>query len=130
MKKKPGFLEKPGFSNIPQMNLPLLLRALADYKITNERDVEITSITSDSRNVTPGSLFVAYPGLNVDGTRFVPEAIQHGAVAIVTESPISNLQSPIIQVPNARSALAHLSAAWHDFPSRKLRVIEIGRAHV
>ncbi len=107
------------------MNLFKLLPALPAYQIANARDVDITHITADSRAVTPGALFVAYPGVNVDGARFIPEALQRGAVAIVTESPISNLQSPIIQVPNARSALAHLAAAWHDFPSRKLRVIGV-----
>ena len=107
------------------MNLSSLLPALPAYQIENDRDIEITQITSDSRQVTPGALFVAYPGVHVDGARFIPDAIQRGAVAIVAESPISNLQSPFIQVPNARAALAHLTAAWHDFPSRKLRVIGI-----
>ena len=107
------------------MNLSHLLNALADYKIENFKDVDITSITSDSRRVTQGALFIAYPGLAVDATKFIPDAIARGAVAIVTESPISNLQSPAIQVPNARAALAHLCAAWHNFPARKLRVIGV-----
>jgi len=107
------------------MNLSHLLRALPAYQVQNARDIEIAQITADSRQVTPGALFVAYPGVNVDGARFIPEAIARGAIAIVTESPISNLQFPIILVPNARSALAYLSAAWHDFPSRKLRVIGV-----
>jgi len=107
------------------MNLSHLLRALPAYQVQNARDIEIAQITADSRQVTPGALFVAYPGVNVVGARFIPEAIARGAIAIVTESPISNLQFPIILVPNARSALAYLSAAWHDFPSRKLRVIGV-----
>ncbi len=108
------------------MNLLSLLRALPVYQIQNERDVEITQITSDSRQVAPGALFVAYPGVNVDGARFISEAIQRGAVAIVAETqPLSTVHCPLITVPNARSALAHLVAAWHDFPSRKLRVIGI-----
>ena len=108
------------------MFLSSLLRALPAYQIQNSRDVDITLITADSRQVIPGALFVAYPGVNVDGARFVPDAIARGAAAIVSESPIS--QSPnllIILVPDARSALAHLAAAWHGFPSRKLRIIGI-----
>ena len=114
------------------MNLSSLLRALPAYQIQNERDVDITKVTSvthitpDSRQVTPGALFAAIPGVNVDGARFIPEAISRGAVAIVTETvPLSTVHCPLITVPNARSALAHLSAAWHDFPSRKLRVIGV-----
>jgi UDP-N-acetylmuramoyl-L-alanyl-D-glutamate--2,6-diaminopimelate ligase len=117
------------------MNLSSLLRALPAYEIQNERDVDITKVTSvtritdDSRQVSPGALFVAIPGVNVDGARFIPEALQRGAVAIVTQSPnypiTQSPNFPIAVVPNARSALAHLSAAWHNFPSRKLRVIGI-----
>ncbi|HEX9076211.1 MAG TPA: Mur ligase family protein, partial [Anaerolineae bacterium] len=115
------------------MNLTSLLRALTEYRIENARDIEITHITSDSRQVTPGALFVAYPGVSVDGARFIPDALQRGAVAIVAEhaSPEMVQHSsgtalyPLITVPNARAALARLLAAWYDFPSRKLRVIGV-----
>ncbi|MDE3091895.1 MAG: UDP-N-acetylmuramoyl-L-alanyl-D-glutamate--2,6-diaminopimelate ligase, partial [Chloroflexota bacterium] len=116
------------------MNLLSLLRALPAYQIQNQRDVDVTLITSDSRQVMPGVLFVAYPGVNVDGARFIPDAIARGAAAIVTEShgvaanadySLSTVHCPLITVPNARAALAHLAAAWHDFPSRRLRVVGI-----
>lgn len=110
------------------MKLASLLGALSAYQIQNERDIEITHITPDSRRVIPGALFVAIPGVNVDGARFIPDALSRGAVAIVTESSLPCSPAPLlscIQVPNARSALAHLSAAWHAFPSRKLRVIGV-----
>lgn len=116
------------------MNLSSLLRALPSYQIKKpdaprherpERDPEIARVTDKSSQVIPGALFVAVPGLQVDGAQFVPEAIQRGAVAIVAQSPITNYQLPIVSVPNPRSALAHLSAAFHDYPSRKLRVIGV-----
>jgi UDP-N-acetylmuramyl pentapeptide synthase len=46
----------------------------------DERD--ITGISLDSRQVQPGQLFVAIPGANTDGTRFIPDAIARGAIAI------------------------------------------------
>ncbi len=108
------------------MNLSLLLRALPAHQVQNAKDVDITHITADSRQVIPGALFVAIPGVNVDGARFIPDAIARGAAAIVTETvPLSTVHCPLITVPNARAALAHLAAAWHDFPSRKLRVIGV-----
>jgi UDP-N-acetylmuramoyl-L-alanyl-D-glutamate--2,6-diaminopimelate ligase len=110
------------------MRLYKLLRALSDYAIRNTQDVEISGITPDSRNVTPGALFVAIRGIQVDGVRFVPDAIARGAVAVVAEStpPDSHTPAlPYIIVPNSRSALAHLSAAWHNYPSRNLRVIGV-----
>lgn len=110
------------------MNLLSLVRALTDYRIDNARDVEITHITADSRQVQPGAIFVAYPGVAVDGAKFIPAAIARGAVAIVTETNVTMLERSnvsIIVVPNARAALAQLAAAWYAFPSRKLRVIGV-----
>ena len=108
------------------MKLDALARALTDYQIENAHDVDITQITSDSRQVMPGALFVAYPGIHVDSARFIPDAIQRGAVAVVTQTvPLSSVHCPLITVPDARAALAHLAAAWHDYPSRKLRLIGV-----
>jgi UDP-N-acetylmuramoyl-L-alanyl-D-glutamate--2,6-diaminopimelate ligase len=108
------------------MNLSPLLHSLSKYEIHNERDVEITLITPDSRQVIPGALFVAIPGVHVDGARFVPEALSRGAAAIVAEHKVPvNGDTVLIVVPDARAALAQLSAAWHGSPSRKLRVIGV-----
>lgn len=108
------------------MKLSSLLPTLPAYEIENERDVKIAQVTADSRQVQPGALFVAYPGVSVDGARFISHALERGAVAIVAEKrPPAPLPCPLVLVPNARIALAHLAAAWHDFPSRKLRVIGV-----
>ncbi len=108
------------------MNLSALLSSLPSYQIQNERDVEISSIVADSRHVVPGALFVAYRGVSVDSSRFIPEAIQNGAAAIVSESPPSvSIDCPLIMVPNGRLALAQLASAWHRNPSRRLRVIGV-----
>jgi len=110
------------------VKLAVLLRALDAYQIDHARDADIAAITADSRRVIPGALFVAIPGINVDGARFIPDALARGAIAIVTESPITNYDlrfTNLIRVPNARSALAYLCAAWHNFPSHKLRVIGV-----
>ncbi|HMR63384.1 MAG TPA: UDP-N-acetylmuramoyl-L-alanyl-D-glutamate--2,6-diaminopimelate ligase [Anaerolineae bacterium] len=109
------------------MKLSTLLAALPRYTGRLTRDpaqVEIAAISADSRQVTAGTLFVAYPGVSVDGHRFIPQAIEQGAAAIVyeetglTELPQTTL--PFIAVPDAREALAYLSAAWYDFPARRL----------
>ena len=46
-------------------------------------DLEINGVTHDSRNVKPGHLFVAVPGLSTDGHQFIPHAIENGAVAVI-----------------------------------------------
>ena len=88
-------------------------------------EVAIEAITCDSRQVAPGSLFVAYRGVAVDGHDFVPQAVASGAAAVVAEKALEGLGVPLIVVPDGREALAYLSAAWHHFPSRRLTVVGI-----
>lgn len=91
--------------------------------------VEVAGIAFDSRQVSPGDLFVAYRGLRADGHDFLQAARQRGAVAVVVESQES-LQAlpadfPAAVVPNSRAALAKISAAFWDFPGRRLVVIGV-----
>ncbi len=92
---------------------------------SSDTDVEIVQIASDSRRVIPGALFVAYGGLNADLHRFIPDALARGAAAIVGEQPLTGLPVPYIQVPDGRAALAWLSAAWYDHPSRSMALVGI-----
>lgn len=107
------------------MKLSQLLRALPDAPNSTAPNLEINAIVSDSRKVSTGSLFVAYRGVNVDGARFVQDAISRGAAAIVAESAPRDLPVPLVLVPDARIALAQLSAAWNQYPSRNLRIIGV-----
>lgn len=88
-------------------------------------DAIVTGITHDSRQVVQGSIFVAIPGINVDGHAFIEVAIQNGAVAIVGSQSLDELSTPYFQVKHARKALAELSAAFYDFPARKMTIIGV-----
>ena len=94
-----------------------------------EADPEITAITDDSRQVEPGTLFVAVRGVHVDGHRYIPQALERGAIAIVGEEEREHLplppDFPYVRVADAREALGWLHAAWHDFPSRKMVIIGV-----
>ncbi|PWH13265.1 MAG: UDP-N-acetylmuramoyl-L-alanyl-D-glutamate--2,6-diaminopimelate ligase [Ardenticatenia bacterium] len=118
------------------MELSRLLSSLPSYQI--QRGVptkHITALAWDSRRACPGSLFVAYRGVAVDGHAFILQAFRNGARCIVAERPIeevglSQLQDReddlvYIQVPNAREALAWLSAAWHGFPARQMMMVGV-----
>jgi len=90
----------------------------------------ITGIAYDSRTVTAGSLFVAVSGFHVDGAMFVAEAAARGAVAAVVnrEAVVSASIDPslcIIRVPDTRTALAALAAAWYGYPARQLRTVGV-----
>lgn len=106
--------------------LDSLVNALPNAIRLNWRPLEINKITTDSRQVAPGDVFVAVPGVNVDGHRFVSAALRAGAVACIVERVAPELEGvPTVQVPNTREALAYLMAAWYDHPGRKLRVIGV-----
>ena len=54
-----------------------------------DQDVDISSLSCDSRTVTPGALVVAIPGEHADGTQYIPQAVDRGAAAVV--SPVKEL---------------------------------------
>jgi UDP-N-acetylmuramoyl-L-alanyl-D-glutamate--2,6-diaminopimelate ligase len=87
-------------------------------------DVEIKGLGHNSRQVRPGDLFAAIKGLDADGHDFIPDAIRQGAVAVVGEREMS-ISVPYVLVPDSRQALAHLAAAFHGHPARRLRVIGV-----
>jgi UDP-N-acetylmuramoyl-L-alanyl-D-glutamate--2,6-diaminopimelate ligase len=103
-----------------------LLAALPHAEVRpSDDDLTIRDIVSDSRRAEPGSLFVAYRGVEVDGHDHAAAAVARGAVAVVVERELPGLAAPQVLVPNGREALAHLAAAWHGFPARRLTVVGI-----
>ena len=90
-------------------------------------DVGITGLAIDSRQVKPGDLFFALAGGNVDGHTYIPAAIAKGAALVIGSRSPHELDSTIayIQVADTRQALAHLAAAFYDFPARDLTVIGV-----
>jgi len=107
------------------LSLEQLIAALPSAKVHGRVDIVIQAITSDSRQVRPGSLFVAYQGVTLDGHSFIPQALSNGAVAVVSETKQEGLDVPLVVVLDGREALAHLSAAWQGFPSHQLTVIGV-----
>lgn len=103
-----------------------LLADMSILKVTGDPTVGVSGLTADSRAVQPGDVFVARPGQRQDGRRFIPNAIQAGAVAVVCEPPVpDNVAVPVVLVPNAHRALAELAAALYGHPSRKMGLIGV-----
>jgi UDP-N-acetylmuramoyl-L-alanyl-D-glutamate--2,6-diaminopimelate ligase len=67
------------------MILKELLKHVHGYKAEGPMDREIAGVVYDSRRVTPGMVFVAIPGVNVDGHDYINTAISRGAAAIICE---------------------------------------------
>jgi len=103
-----------------------LASALPTAQYHNWVDRDIRAITRDSREVQPGDIYVAIPGVSVDGHAFATRARQAGAIAFVVERQLPELaDAAVAVVPNSREALAYLHAAWQGYPARKLRVIGV-----
>src|SRR6187402_1959680 len=87
--------------------------------------VPVSGVAFDSREVEPGGVFVAVPGLEIDGHDYAEAAIAKGAVAVIAERALPRLGVPQLLVGSSRSALA-LAAAWlNHFPSYDLGVVGI-----
>jgi UDP-N-acetylmuramoyl-L-alanyl-D-glutamate--2,6-diaminopimelate ligase len=107
------------------MRLHHLLADLSELSGCGLPDSEVTSVTADSRQVVPGSVFVAVRGGTVDGHRFLSDAAARGAVLLIGEDPHPALNVPYCIVRDARMALAYLAAAWHGHPARRLTMIGV-----
>ena len=103
------------------MNLRTLLSFLEKYDAYGNLDVELTGLAYDSRNVQPGNLFAALPGVHFHGTQFLKNAEAAGAAAILTNIEVDT-QLPRIYVDSPRYALAILSHEYYGKPSSKLRL--------
>lgn len=83
-------------------------------------------LTSDSRSVRPGDVFVAYKGRDFDGHDFVEEAVQRGAVAVCAENPVGDaLPVPWIQVSDLANRRGALAARFYGHPSREMQTIGV-----
>lgn len=102
-----------------------LRRLFPTARLLGCSDLAVADAACDSRKVQPGSAFVATPGTQADGRRFVPQAIAAGASVIVTESPLGELAVPQCVVADAREAFARLCQAVHGHPADRLHVVAV-----
>src|SRR4030043_806320 len=86
---------------------------------------EIEGIAYHSKLVQKGFLFAAIRGMEVDGHRFIGEAIERGAEAVVSEEEQGVSNRTTVLVPNSRQALAKISSNFYGDPSSRIRLIGI-----
>ncbi|PKM22797.1 MAG: UDP-N-acetylmuramoyl-tripeptide--D-alanyl-D-alanine ligase [Gammaproteobacteria bacterium HGW-Gammaproteobacteria-14] len=85
-------------------------------------DCEFLSVSTDTRKIRPGDLFVALRGERFDGHEFVAQAVSAGACAVMVERPTQTEVAEIV-VPDSRRALGFLAAGWADqFSIRRIAV--------
>jgi UDP-N-acetylmuramyl-tripeptide synthetase len=87
---------------------------------------DIQGISYDSRSVRKGDFFVAIKGEKIDGARFIPQAIERGAVAVASESQTEPKPDAVsLSVPDARRFLAEISRIFYEDPSEELKLVAI-----
>ena len=108
------------------MQLSQLLQNVPHTSKTTIQEIEIRGLAYDSRKVGPDCLFVAIKGEKTDGNLFAPQAVERGAVAILSESSApAGFNGCWIQVDNARQALAGAAASFYRHPTRAFELIGI-----
>lgn len=75
------------------------------------KDARIQGVSTDSRSIQPGQLFVALVGVNFDGAEFCQQAISQGAAAVLVNRPVE-VSVPQIICEDSQFALGHLASAW------------------
>jgi UDP-N-acetylmuramoyl-L-alanyl-D-glutamate--2,6-diaminopimelate ligase len=106
-------------------SLSSLLDALPEASIRGDVDVAVGGLAFDSRAVREGDLFFCVKGLTVDGHEYASNAVASGASAVVAERPVDTKGRPLVLVEDSRDAMARVSAAYYEHPSRQLKVIGI-----
>lgn len=95
-----------------KLTLQEAARVLAAPLSGDDRPFE--SVSTDSRTLTAGALFVGLRGPHFDGADFAAAALARGAVGAILERPLSDVPLPYIRVPDALAALQRLSRTWRE----------------
>ena len=109
------------------MKLYEILKGIDHEILVGDLNLEIGSITWDSRNVDRNSLFIAVKNKNIDRHDFALDAINNGAIALVIEHEIPNIPENItvIKVKEARKTMAIIAKNYYGNPMEKLKIIGI-----
>jgi UDP-N-acetylmuramoyl-L-alanyl-D-glutamate--2,6-diaminopimelate ligase len=117
-----------------------LFQGIEVRQVTGDTAREVVGLAYDSRSVQPGFLFFAIEGFEMDGNRFVPDAVDRGATAIVSQRPFAGPPAAVgrdatvgrlyrdvtwIEVADARASMASIAANFYSHPSRQLQVVGV-----
>lgn len=108
------------------MQIQKLMEHLDYTLLTGSMETEISTLVYDSRKVEKDSVFVCISGTVRDAHDFIPDVVEKGASVVIVEKEVEFLPGiTYIKVDNSRKALAYMSAAYFDYPAKKLKTIGI-----
>jgi UDP-N-acetylmuramoyl-L-alanyl-D-glutamate--2,6-diaminopimelate ligase len=110
-------------------SLKELLTELPQAEVRGDEKIEVAALAYDSREVAPGSAFVAVRGFARDGHEFIPQAVERGAAIIVAdnEAALAELPGHVtgVLVPDTRAALAFMACEFYGHPSREMLLVGV-----
>ncbi|SOC50701.1 UDP-N-acetylmuramoylalanyl-D-glutamate--2,6-diaminopimelate ligase [Blastococcus aggregatus] len=122
----------PPVGSRPRTPRPVPLSGLADLvgrPSSEASDVVVSGLTLASAEVCPGDLYAALPGARTHGVRYVGDAVERGAVAVLTD-PSGRQEAaatglPVCVVDDPRAVLGEVADRIYDRPSERMQVIGI-----
>ena len=106
-------------------NKELLKGAEIIEQFNHDDNLEISNVNYNSKLIKPGGLFVAIEGLQTDGHKYIDNAIENGAVAIVVTKDVEGIELPIYKTANNRKTLAIISGNLYNHPSHDMTLVGI-----
>lgn len=113
------------------MNLKNILNGITGIKAKGRADIDINQITTDSRAVKEGSLFIAIKGFETDGHNYIEKAIENGAEVIMIQEGydykklLQYENITLVMVPDTRLAEAICAANFYEHPEEKLKMVGV-----
>ena len=113
------------------MELNSLLKGLENFKTKGDLNIDIKNVESNSKKVTPDTLFIAIKGFDFDGHEYVAEAIEKGATAVMLDlsADLKKVKIPagvtVIISDNTRAAMARVACNFYGNPSKKFKLIGV-----
>ena len=106
------------------MKLKEIVKNLEILELRADLEMEISGVSYDSRRTQPGDLFVAVRGFESDGHRFIPKAVEKGAVAVLCETAPED-GTPYVRIADCRLGLALASREFFGNPASEMTMIGI-----
>lgn len=92
-----------------KISLGFILNATGGRLGRESYNIKVSGVSTDTRNIKHGDLFIAIRGEKFDGHDFIEKAFELGAFAALSERPVENVCCPVIIVKDTRAALLHLA---------------------
>lgn len=107
------------------MEMKELLKCLNIIKVKGPTDFPVRGLAYHSNRVQPGFIFFCLEGTRADGHKYISQAVDAGAAAVVLEKDLDINGATKILVPDVRIAMSAISEIFYASPSKKLRVVGV-----